>query len=230
MRFAVILLLSTLVVSGCAHNYQHGGLRARLQDEGLQVMDEEICNALAVKPQLTFPCRIAVHLTAGRDWRWTAQDKALMEQWAIALREEGIASDVFIMTDMFVTGTSLKDVRVAAARHGADAVFVVQGKADVEKRLNPAAVFNVTGIGGYLIPASHREALFTMQAGLLDVGNGFLYASVESEGEAALMRPTFLIEDKDAIARAKDQAIARFGPALLQRMRCVREACSRVAP
>jgi hypothetical protein len=230
MRSVAILLLSTLVLSGCAHDYQHAGLRARLQDEGLQVVDEEICNALAMKPQLTFPCRIAVHLAPGRDWRWTAQDKALMEQWAIALREEGIASDVFLMSDMFVTGISLKDLRVAAARHGADALFVIQGKAEVEKRLNAAAVFNVTGIGGYLVPASHREALFTMQGGLLDVGNSFLYASVESEGEAALMRPTFLIEDKDAITKAKDQALARFGPALLQRLRCVRESCSRTAP
>jgi hypothetical protein len=214
-----------LSLYGCAitsSGFDRALLQNRMQEQKVQVTDDEIKQIQTLKPQLGFPCRIAVALTPG--WRWTAKDKQLMESWACTLRQEGIASDVIFMSNMFMQGETLKDLRAAAAKHGADALLVLQGGATTDSYMNPAAVFNVTILGGFVVPGSHRDALFLIQGGLVDVNNGFLYASMESEGEGSTVAPTFIIEEKDAIDRAKQQAVAHFGPELLLRMRNLRAA------
>jgi hypothetical protein len=123
---------------------------------------------------------------------------------------------------MFTPGNSLKELRLAAAQHGADAVLLLKGAYQTDSYLNPAAVLNLTIVGGFLAPASHRDTLFLVQAGLIDVANGFLYASAESEGEAGIIRPTFIIEEKDAVEPAKKKAIDGLGPELIRRMRHLR--------
>src|SRR5262249_8873315 len=167
------------------------------------------------RPQLSFPCRIAVYLSPKSFDHWTAKDKELIEAWAATLKKEGIAEDMFLMSELFATGTSLKDMRIAAARHGANALLVLQGGHDVRSYNNASAVFNLTVVGGFVVPASHRDALFVLQGGLVDVGNGFLYASIEAEGQGRTVQPSFLVEDHRAIEKAKQMALANFGPELL---------------
>ena len=145
-----------------------------------------------------------------------------METWAEALRKEGIATDVIFMSTMFSKGDSLVDLRAGAAKYGADALLVLKGAAVTDSYMNPAALFNVTVVGGFVVPGSHRDALFLMEGGLVDVNNGFLYASMEAEGEGQTLAPTFIIEEKDAIERAKQKALTAFGPELLRRMRNLR--------
>jgi hypothetical protein len=219
---------------GCAitsSGFDRAVLQTQMQQEAVQVTDDDIKQIQTLKPQLGFPCRIAVALKGdGNGWRWTAKDKQMMEAWAITLRQEGIASDVVFMSNMFMHGETLKDLRAAAAKHGADALMVIQGGAMTDSYLNPAAVFNVTVLGGFVVPGSHRDALFLIQGGLIDVNNGFLYASVETEGEGSTLAPTFIIEEKDAIDRAKHQALARLGPELLARMRNLRAAFTPSTP
>ena len=135
-----------------------------------------------------------------------------MESWAEALRKEGIATDVIFMSTMFSKGDSLVDLRAGAAKYGADALLVLKGAAVTDSYMNPAALFNVTVVGGFVVPGSHRDALFVIEGGLVDVNNGFLYASMEAEGEGKTLAPTFIIEEKDAIERAKQQALTAFGP------------------
>ena len=154
--------------------------------------------------------------------RWTPKDRQCMESWAEALRKEGIATDVIFMSTMFSRGESLVDLRAGAAKYGADALLVLKGAAVTDSYMNPAAVLNVTVVGGFLVPGSHRNALFVMEGGLVDVNNGFLYASMEAEGEGRTLAPTFIIEEKDAIERAKQEALTAFGPELLRRLRNLR--------
>jgi len=142
-----------------------------------------------------------------------------VDAWGETLKREGIASDVFLMSELFATGTSIKEMRVNAAKHGANALLVLQGGCEVESHLNFAAVLNLTVVGGFIVPASHRDALFVLQGGLIDVGNEFLYASIEAEGEGHIIRPTFVIEDTQAKDKAKQKAFENFGPELLKRLR-----------
>src|SRR5438132_13697683 len=98
-----VLGLSLLVASGCATGFDRGALVGRLQKEGFyEVQDKEIQEVRALKPQLTFPCRIAVYLKppSGSDWRWTAQDKEILNSATKILQQEGIASTVIPMSGM----------------------------------------------------------------------------------------------------------------------------------
>lgn len=216
------LLLPVVALTGCfTHGFTRSDLYSRLQDGKIEVTDADIAKAQELRPQLTFPCRIAVYLSPKHYGHWTAKDKELVEAWGNTLKKEGIAADVFLMSELFATGTSLKEMRVAAAKHGANALLVIQGGCEVASSFNLAAVFNLTVVGGFVVPASERDALFVLQGGLVDVGNEFLYASIEAEGEGHVMRPTFLIEDRPAMERAKQKALENFGPELLKRLRAV---------
>jgi hypothetical protein len=117
-----------------------------------------------------------------------------------------------------------------AARYGADALLVIQGVQQTDSYLNPAAVFNLTVVGGFIVPASHRDTLFLVEGVLVDVGNGCLYASVESEGEGRIVRPTFIVEDKEAVSRAKKKALETFGPELVGHMRSLHAGLTAANP
>ena len=95
---------------------------------------------------------------------------------------------------------------------------------------NPAALLNLTVLGGFLVPGSQCDALFVMQGGLVDVNNGCLYASVESEGSARIYRPTFVIEKEGAIAKAKSEAVKNFGTGVVSRIRSVRDSMPPAVP
>ena len=84
---------------------------------------------------------------------------------------------------------------------------------------NFASVFNLTLVGGFVVPGSHKDSLFAMEGVLLDVDNGYLYTAMQAEGLGKIMRPTFVIEEKDAITLAKTRAVAAFGDEVLKRMR-----------
>lgn len=216
------LAIVFLGLAGCVatSGFNRTLLEGRLHEETNKVTDNDIQQIQTLKPQLHFPCRIAVALQAGAgEWRWTPKDRQAMETWAAALRQEGIASDVIFMSTMFMSGDTLKDLRASAARYGADALLLIKGAAVTDSRLNPLAVLDLTVVGGFLVPGSHRDALYKMDGGLIDVNNGYLYVSMETEGEGSTLAPTFIIEEKDAIEHAKQAALTAFGPELLLRMR-----------
>lgn len=217
-----LVLLVPVLLCGCTNGFDRAALRERLNDGSLQMPDAAIAEARATRPQLRFPCRIAVCLKPSdhSEWRWTPEDKTAMEGWAATLKREGIAGEVFPLPEMLVAkGGDVKELRLAAAKCGADALFVIHGAADTLRYMNPLAVCNLTIVGGYVIPGSSRDSLFMMEGILLDVDNGYIYTGIQAEGTGKVMRPTFVIEDKDAIAIAKTKAIAQFGDEVLKRMR-----------
>lgn len=218
-------LFLPLLLMGCTgYGLSRNTFLERLNDCSLQSPDTAIAEVRGLKPQLQFPCRIAVYLKPGdHDWRWTPEDKALLQQWGAELKREGIASEVFMLPELVINTkegkSDVKGLRLAAARCGADALFVVHAASQTESYKNFATVFDLTIIGGYVIPASHRDSLFVIEGVLLDVDNGYIYTAVQSEGEGKIMRPTFVIEDKDAVVKAKARALNQFGDELLNCMR-----------
>ena len=225
MRTRIVWALVGLgLLPGCfSSGFTRPDATARAHRDPILVTDGAIADAQVLKPQLRLPCRIAVYLKPTHDgrWRWSPKDVARVEEWSEALKNDGIASDVFLLPDMLCHGekADVKDLRLAAARCGADALLVVQGSADVQSYNNVAAVFNLTIVGGYLVPASHRDALFTVEGVLFDTNNGFVYAGAKAEGEGRVVRPTFIVEEKVAVARAQARAMEDFGSQLLQRLR-----------
>jgi hypothetical protein len=123
-----------------------------------------------------------------------------------------------MISDLIWNGGDLKSMRLAAARHGADAVLLVRGISQVDSYVNALSIANLLVLPGFLVPASHRDALLVLQGALWDVGNECLYLTAESEGEGKIVRPTFRIKDREAIDLAKEKALADFGQGLIARL------------
>jgi rhombotail lipoprotein len=226
-------LVLFLVLSGCSTfgGFNRDLLETRLREDYDKVIDKDIKEIHRLAPQIRFPCRIAIALRAeGHSWRWTAKDRQLMNSWGDSLKKEGIASEVVFMSRTFVHGDDLHSLRASAAKYGADALLLIKGNSATDSRLNVMSVFNLTVVGGFVVPGSHRDALFQIEGALVDVNNGFLYASAEAEGEGSTLAPTFIIEEKDAIEKAKQGALTAFGPELLKHLRNLQASAEPVAP
>jgi len=219
-RCARFVLLFPLMLLGCAHGFDRAALQERLNDGSLQINDASIAEVRSLKAQLKFPCRIAVYFQSEhRDRTWTTEDMASMDKWGEALKAEGIAAEIFPLPEMLAGKGEVKELRLAAAKCGADVLFIIRGAAQTDSYKNFAAVLNLTIVGGFVVPASHRDSLFMMEGVLMDVDNGYIYAAVQAEGVGKSVGPTFIIEDKLSIERARSSAMIQFGTAVLERMR-----------
>ena len=83
------MLVLLLTIVGCARGFDRGALRDQLTHEGpAQISDADIQRALELRPQLTFPFRLAVYLQRDQverrsyndnvhngSWRWEGGDK-----------------------------------------------------------------------------------------------------------------------------------------------------------
>jgi rhombotail lipoprotein len=221
LKYKYLFLFVPVLLCGCAHGFDRSALQERLNDGVIQTTDASVSEMRGLKPQLRFPCRVAVYLkpSNSHDWRWTPEDKVVLDQLTAVLKKEGVVADVFPLPEIIAGKGDVKDLRVAAAQCGADALFIIHGAAQTDSYLNVASVFNITLVGGYIVPGSQKDSLFLIEAALLDVDNGYIYTGVQAEGVGRIMRPTFVIEDRDAVSLAKAKAVAQFGDEALKRMR-----------
>lgn len=201
-----------------------GDLIKRLQSPDYAVDDLRIVEAMARKPQLKLPARVAVCLDGDAGSRWTQADRDAVAGWAEQLQRDGLVKGVFFLPNLFVDGQGVEHARLAAARRGADVVLVVRQAYEANEKWTPFAALNLTVVGGFVAPGSRCDADFTLQAELIDVGNGFVYMSTQTAGEATIYRPTFLIEPQDAIDEARADAVAKFGPVLTAQVRGLAQA------
>src|SRR5256885_5010663 len=222
-----ILVVSVLVL-GCSQGFDRGPIKERLAGAERQIDDDEIRAALALKPQLRFPLKVGIVFVEDErpdrsdrravPFRWTEQDRESVLAASETLRAKGVVSDPFVVSSDVVAGNDLRHLRLAAAKHGADAVLVVKGATQMDRYANPLALLNLTIVGGFLAPGSHRDALFSARCALWDVGNEFLYLTARSEGEAKRQGPTFLIEDEPALDAAKEDALRGINAELVRRL------------
>src|SRR2546423_1039477 len=103
-------LVLVCLTAGCSGGFSRELGPARMNGEPLQITDDDVRKARELKPQLVFPCRIAVYLQgdAHDGWRWDPKDKEMIAACLHGLQQQGIVADAFVMSDMFVTGSSLK--------------------------------------------------------------------------------------------------------------------------
>ena len=229
MPRAIIAALLTLVVSGCGSR----GFDRQMISEQLRhapVADEEIRAALAVRPAATPPLAVGVYFRPVRSrtsspawrapasaWSWRGEDKDVLLATDITSSE--LIASMFPIVDPTVDSDDVKGARLAAARHGADAVMIVTGAADLDAYSNPLSLLYLTIVGLWVVPGTHRDALFAAHATLLDVATGYLYASAEAEGRGTLVRPLLFIDDDEAIARARREALIALRDELVKRIR-----------
>ncbi len=232
MRAHCFLFLVPLLVSlvGCAQGLDRRSLERSLAESQpvLEVTDDEIGRALALRPQLELPARIGIHFEpyepddrSGKvDREWTLRDKDAILSAAKELRASGFASDVFMIADSAIPvsdpANRLRSLRLAAARHGADALLVIRGAVQVDEYVNALSIFYPTLVG-MLLPGSHCDALFLVEGTLWDVRNQYLYMTEEADGQVETIRPLPMVHPEARVADARLKALEAFRERLLER-------------
>jgi hypothetical protein len=229
--FGVFLACSSGCFAGNRFLNRTDGI-ARMQAPAAPEVDAEIAKVQALRPQASFPCRIAVHLAPSTgSWRWTPADKAILDDVGRQLKAQGVATDVFAMSAMTIPsgdkGVDFHGLRVAAAKHGADLLLVIQGSGQSNTTKNALWPSTLTVLGGFVVPGTTCDATFTVAASAIDVRNGFLYAGVDAEEEATIHRPSFTLEESVAVEKAKKKALDQYGTALVERLVAMKEAFGR---
>ncbi len=220
--------------TGCAFSprgFDRGELTRAARVEQREATDAEIARVLALRPQLPAPFKLAVWFRPPRTERWSQarfqwrdEDR---EAVLVALRPlvaDGIVAEIAAIADTTVVGDDLRAARLAAARHGADAVMIVAGAAEVDRYNNLSALLYVTLVGLWVAPGSRADGIFLATGSLWDVRNEFLYATAEAEGVFGKTRPALLLNDGEMVAGAKRAAVAALAKELGARVRNLREA------
>jgi hypothetical protein len=232
---SVGLLVAVLLSTACTmspRGFDRGALTRAARVEAKEVTEADIARALELRPQLTFPFRLAVWFRPPRvehEWReehlrWRDENRETVLGALRPLAAEGIVSEVVAITDSTIVGDDLRAARLAAARHGADALLVVGGASDVDRYSNPASVLYATIVGLWIVPGSRADGIFLATASLWDVRNEFLYATAEVEETSGKTRPFALLEEDEVVAVARRNAMGSIAKELANRVRSLREA------
>lgn len=217
---SLALLIST--ACGGSSGFQQIGARAADQSVPPQVNSAEVERAFALRPQLPSPYRVAVHFRGGADdgadgWRWQGEHRRALVALRDQLRAGGQVADFFVLARSTVAHDDLHSIRVAAARHGADAVLVVSGEEELEREENGWAVSYVALLPMLFVPGSELDAIFHTTAELWDVRNEYLYLAVEAESEAQQTRALALIDSEEALEDAQASSLELLKQELLAR-------------
>lgn len=230
-----ILLMSLVLLSLSACGGSRGLNRQALQEsfhENPEVVTaQDIATTMALQARLPTAYRLAIYFKhkdfpaspALRKVDWVRADADRLQRALAPVQEEGILRQSFLLANSTVQGTTFRDIRLAAARYNADAILVIDGASAVERYNNGHAWWYATGIGTYFAHGTESHALFMMEGTLWDVRTGYLYGTQTAEGETTLIGPATSLEDRDAIAEAKDVALERFGKEVADMLRLVRE-------
>lgn len=201
-------------LTGCASSsgFNRGYLRNSFgQIEKKEVTDNEIEEALKAKPQLSKPFRLAVY-TELNSWQvnWTPHDKAELKKLENNLIKEGVVSEIVYLNSSMIEGLENADIRLAAARTGADAILIIQGSGVIDKYNNFLGSTYFLLITPFFVPGTVADGLFMFNASMWDVRNQYLYLSSEAEAQASQTRPAFFIEEKHILQDAKSEAIKKL--------------------
>lgn len=218
---ALIAFLILLAGCGSSRGFNRGELSNALAPEAI-VSEEEIGRVLALEPQLPRPFKLGVYFkkpttrrwSAG--WNWLPGDQQLFLGVGESFRGPGLVSEVAFVSRATTVDEEIKSIRLAAARHGVDAVLIVSGVSDIDRYNNPLGPSYALLLTAFFVPGTVIDSLFVAHAGLWDVRNGYLYASVETDGTASQTRPAFFAREEPVIVRAKAEALPALAEAIGQ--------------
>ena len=188
-----------------------------------EVNEGEVAAAFALKPQLPRPYRLGVYFRPNPDpsdepeWRWDPEHKRAILGLAKALRASGEVADVFAIDPTTAVADDLRAIRVAAARHGADAVLVVSGSNEEKQALNGWAISYAALLPMLFAPGSELEVRFSAHAEMWDVRNEYLYLSAAAEEERHQQRALSWIDSEAAIEQAQKASVKLLAGELAQR-------------
>lgn len=207
--------LTSLHVGCASKGFNRGELKEQIGVIKPKYDDNEIKEAFTKKPNLPKPFKLAVYFKSPRrskgmdgEWRWTEQDKALLEEIGKELKAEGVVSDVFPIMGSLVADEDLKSLRLVAAKHHADALLIVGGVGQIDRYINNWGWTYALLVPAFFVPGSEADTLFLSNASLWDVRNEYLYLTAEAE---ATTKKTYIAafgkQDKELVDQAKTESL-----------------------
>jgi hypothetical protein len=216
---AALAFLIALVSCASPRGFDRGELQNDVSGDAL-VTEEEIQRVIDLKPQLPRPFKLGIYLAHpisrhwGSSWEWRPIDKDAILGVGESLQRTGLVSETIFISPATTQDEELKSVRLAAARHGVDAVLVVSGVSDIDRYNNALGVTYALIVTPLFVPGTVVDGIFVSHAGLWDVRNGFLYASVETDGESSATGPAAFVDEAMVVKDAKKRSIASLTEAI----------------
>ncbi len=196
------------------------------------VTDRDIQAARALKAQLPHPARLAVYLKATRERPfqrqthridWSPTDRDILSSFWISLKPAQIVSEFVFLSESAIQGTTVADIRLAAARHQADGVLIVQGVTALDRYHNGYAALYPTVAGAFLAPGTHSDALCVVEGTLWDAATGYLYGTQTTEHTTQREGPIVSLSDQDTLLAAKEETLELFAKEIADFLRTLAE-------
>lgn len=211
------LALLLALAPGCgAMGMDRGPIEPIAGDAQVVVDDARIAEALSRRPQLPDRVRVGVWFRGPADgsWRWTFEERQRVIESA-----EGIDRvELFPISRGFVEGEDLASLRLAAARHGAHAVLILDGAPEQETSDNAWLVTYPLILPIFFAPAAELDTRFSIDAQMYDVRNGFLYLTAEAEALEEQQRAHVWIDHDAGVRVARERAVDDLRGELAERL------------
>ena len=216
----VVFLSALLLLSGCASKgFDRSSLKGQLGVTQFAHSSQSVKENLKEKISLSKPFTLAIYMNKKNgqgvqrnlNWRWSKKNYELLENAGKELKKEGLITKVIPILNTLVEGDDLKSIRIAAEKHGADAVLIISGIADIDRYLNDWGWSYALLLPALFVPGSEVEGLFLAHASLWGVRNEFLHFTTESE---SLIKEKYIAvfgkKDLEIIGTAKQDAIKKL--------------------
>lgn len=217
LRFVLVLVALVFQVGCASKGFNRGELKRQVGVIKPTFDEKEIKNAFNKKPNLPKPFKLGVYFAppksglGEKQWRWSEQDKALLEEVGKELKAEGLVTDVFPILSSLVQDDDLKSLRLVAAKHQADALLIVTGAGQIDRYINGWGWSYILLLPTLFVRGSQADTLFMANATMWDVRNEYLYLTAEAEATA---KETYVAafgqQDKELIDQAKTQALGNL--------------------
>lgn len=223
-RFVWFLPLTVVLGCAAAPTFDRADLRRQIERQPELVPPTKPL----VPPPLRAPITLALYFKRTEPtqdrwgqpplWTWEEADRADVRGWLAGLRAEGRIGRVIEIPDLAAWGDP-EMIRNVAKVHGADAVLVLNGAAETQRRRNPAAALYLTLVGLFVAPGTQVDSVFVATGALWDARKPHLYFTLQAEGAGRHAAPEFSVDPKTAVAEAKQRALQAFGQTCLSELR-----------
>jgi len=213
-KITCLLLMLTLSACASSRGFDRAGMRGQIIDQDA-VSGENPQKATAQRPQLPSQFKLAIFFAPPENDResvnlrvWLDENRDVLQNISTELKKRKNLSDVFVINDPSLENADNEDIRLAAARAGADAVLIINSTFDIDRYNNFLSYSYFLIITPLIVMGTEADALYMVNASLWDVREQYCYMSAEAEGTAKQTRPAFFIRENDVVREAKSGALA----------------------
>jgi len=184
---AVVLTLASFCLAGCVSTKEYDAYtRLRVTETEAEThryrpeasTESQIRAAFAATPYVPLPTRIAIyeHTHTSGDYEAYPNENQEIVIGLLEKSEKIVRADA--VTSVVARGeASIKELRLAAAKHQAELLMICDSDFRVRVKYSPIAALNVTIVGAYIVPSTTVEVECRVAAHVLNTRTGRIYIS-----------------------------------------------------